>query len=106
MATREDDLRSDEVRMGPVHPGEHVRDWLGETGVSAYALAMTMKVPPNRVTAILAGERGITADTAIRLGKATGTSAEMWLGLQASYDLEVARHDHVGDDIEPVPVAA
>ena len=84
------------------HPGEHIRDWLEETGVSAYALARAMKVPANRLTAILAGSRAITADTAIRLGKATGTTAEMWLGLQASHDLEVARQARVGSDVEPL----
>ena len=89
-------------RIAPSHPGEHIRDWLEETGVSAYALARAMKVPTNRLTAILAGRRGITADTAIRLGKATGTSAEMWLGLQAAHDLEVARRAQVGSDVDPI----
>jgi addiction module HigA family antidote len=61
-----------------------------------------MRVPANRLTAILAGNRSITADTAIRLGKATGTTAEMWLGLQASHDLAVARQACIGSDVEPV----
>jgi addiction module HigA family antidote len=91
-----------EERLELSHPGEHIRDWLEETGVSAYALAQAMKVPANRLTAILAGRRTITADTAIRLGKATGTSAEMWLGLQASHDLETARRARVGSDVNPI----
>jgi addiction module HigA family antidote len=61
-----------------------------------------MGVPQNRLTAILAGERAITANTAIRLGKALGTSPEMWLGLQAGYDLAVARRANAGADARPV----
>ncbi|MFO1035984.1 MAG: HigA family addiction module antitoxin [Geminicoccaceae bacterium] len=90
------------VAVGAVHPGEHVRDWLDETGITAYALAKAMAVPGNRLLAILAGRRAITADTAIRLGAATGTSAEMWLGLQAAYDLEVARLNGVGADVRRI----
>ena len=62
---------------GAVHPGEHVGDWLDETGTTAYALAKAMGVPGNRLLAILVGRRAITADTAIRPGTAIGTSAEM-----------------------------
>jgi addiction module HigA family antidote len=91
LASRVDLSDQGQEHMPSIHPGEHLRDWLDESGVSAYALAKDMGVPPNRLTAILAGERAVTADTAIRLGKAIGTSAEMWMGLQASYDLEVAR---------------
>ena len=68
-----------------------MRDWLDETGTTAYALSKAMGVPGNRLLAILAGRRAITADTAIRLGAATGTSAETWVDLQSAYDLEVAR---------------
>jgi antitoxin HigA-1 len=59
-------------------------------------------MPANRLAAILAGSRGITADTAIRPGKATGTTAEMWLGPQASHDLEPARQAHAGSEVEPI----
>ena len=69
-----------------VHPGEHVRDGLGETGTTAHALAKAMGVPDDQLLAILAGRGAITADTALRLGAATGTSAEMWLELQGAYD--------------------
>jgi addiction module HigA family antidote len=82
-----------------VHPGEHVRDWLDETSTTAYALAKAMGVPGNRLLAILAGRRAISADTAFRLGAATGTSAEMWFGLQGAYDLEAARGKGVGADV-------
>ena len=87
---------------GAVHPGEHGRDWLDETGTTAYALAKAMGVPGNRLLAIPAGKRAITADTALRLGAATGTSAEMWLGLQGGYDLEVARGRGVGADVRRI----
>jgi antitoxin HigA-1 len=63
--------------LPPIHPGEHVRDWLEQTGVTAYALAKAMRVPQTRIAEILAGRRGITVDTAVRLGRAIGTSAEI-----------------------------
>ena len=88
--------------LPPIHPGEHVRDWLEQVGVTAYALAKAMRVPQTRLAEIVAGRRGITADTALRLGKALRTSAEMWLGLQSSYDLALARRAHVGEDVEPI----
>ena len=109
MITREDiqagkvDLRDEgDELLAPVHPGAHLRDWLEEAGISAYALAKAMKVPANRLGAILLGERAITADTAIRLGKALGTTAEMWLNLQIGYDLEVARRAQVGADVQHI----
>lgn len=77
--------------LGPVHPGEVLRDCLDDLGMSAYALAKAIRVPVNRVTAILAGRRAITADTALRLARCFGTSAELWLSLQTGYDLEVMR---------------
>lgn len=89
-------------RLPPIHPGEHIADWLDGAGVTAYALAKAMRVPANRLTLILAGKRAISADTALRLAAATGTSAEFWLGLQTGYDLDVARRAHVGADVERV----
>ena len=77
--------------LDPVHPGEILRDCLDELGMSAYALAKAIRVPVNRVTAILAGRRAITADTALRLARFFGMSPEFWLGLQMDYDLETAR---------------
>jgi addiction module HigA family antidote len=88
-----DDLIDTDVRaLGPVHPGEILRDCLDELGLSAYGLAKAIRVPVNRVTAILAGRRAVTPDTALRLARCFGTSAELWLTLQAGYDLEVARN--------------
>ena len=74
----------------PIHPGEILAEELTELGMSASALARALRIPTNRVTAILNGERAVTADTALRLGHWFGTSAEMWLNLQKSYELRVA----------------
>ncbi len=76
----------------PVTPGEVLRlEFMEPMGLSAHALAKAVGVPTNRITAILHATRGITADTALRLGKHFGTSAEMWMNLQTAYDLETAR---------------
>jgi antitoxin HigA-1 len=72
-----DVVEPDAEPLPPIHHGEHVRDWLDQTGVTAYALAKAMRVPQTRIAEILAGRRGITADTTVRLGRAIGTSAEM-----------------------------
>jgi addiction module HigA family antidote len=79
-------------RIGPVTPGEVLREeFMLPLGLSARALARALGVPSNRITAILAGERGVTAGTAILLGERFGTSAEFWLNLQMMHDLETAR---------------
>ena len=79
-------------RIGPVTPGEVLREeFMAPQGLSGRALAREIGVPSNRVTEIVAGERSITAETAILLGKRFGTSAEFWLNLQMMHDLEEAR---------------
>ena len=75
----------------PIHPGEHLAEFLDELGISQYRLAKAIGVPPIRVHDIVHCRRSITADTALRLGAALDTSAEFWLNLQRMYDLEVAR---------------
>jgi len=81
-------------RVGPIHPGAILREeFLEPMGISAYALAKAIGVPRNRVTALLHGDPAINADTALRLGRYFGISAEFWLGLQTTYDLETARHE-------------
>jgi addiction module HigA family antidote len=78
------------AKRAPIHPGEILKmEFLDELELSAYALAKALAVPENRVTAILNGERAITADTALRLSHFFGTTAEFWLNLQVHYDLEV-----------------
>jgi addiction module HigA family antidote len=89
-------------RVGPIHPGEILRvDWLEPMGITPYRAAMDIGVPPNRLTTILAGDRAITADTAMRLAQYFGNSAEFWLGLQLAYDLESERLAH-GEEIARV----
>jgi addiction module HigA family antidote len=85
--------------MPPIHPGEILRDELDELGLSANAFAKALAVPANRITAILQGRRGISADTALRLARYFGTSPELWLNLQRSYDLKLARQKN-GEEIE------
>jgi addiction module HigA family antidote len=76
----------------PVHPGEVLSaEFLAEIGVSAYALAKALRVPANRVTAIINGERAITAETALRLARFFGTTDCFWMNLQSNYDLAVVR---------------
>lgn len=77
-------------KMRPIHPGEILREELEEMGLSARALALALKVPANRITAILNRRRGITASTALRLARFFGTSPEFWLNLQAAHDLKLA----------------
>ena len=79
--------------------GETLRDVLTERNVSAYALAKAMGVPINCILAVLAGKRAVTADTAVRLGKALGTSADMWMTLQAVRDLDAVRQAWIGEDV-------
>jgi antitoxin HigA-1 len=85
-----------------IHPGVHLAEELKELAMSAAELARQIDVPVNRITAILNGERGVTADTALRLGHWFGTSAEFWLNLQSLYKLRVARRD-AGDKIKRLP---
>jgi addiction module HigA family antidote len=80
--------------MRPVHPGEILREeFLRPLDMSANALAQAIGVPANRISAILSGERGVTADTALRLARAFGTSPEFWLNLQQAYELRLAEQD-------------
>ena len=76
--------------MRPVHPGEILREELDELGLSANALAKALDVPTNRITAILNGQRGITADTALRLSRYFGTTPQLWQNLQKAFELRVA----------------
>ena len=74
----------------PIHPGEHLRIDLEEIGMAPAALARELNVPKNRISQIINGERGITADTALRLARWMGTTPEYWLNLQATYELRKA----------------
>lgn len=78
----------------PIHPGETLRDDLDALGMSAAELARRIEVPVNRITGILNGRRAVTGDTALRLGRFFGTSAEFWLNLQKLYELRCAEQKH------------
>jgi len=86
----------------PIHPGEILADELAEIGLSATALARLIEVPANRVSQILAGKRAISADTALRLGQYFGTSADFWMNLQKTYELDLARQQ-AGETIKHIP---
>ena len=90
---------------GPIHPGEHLAEMLEELEITQYRLARTVGVPPRRINEIVHGRRSITADTALRLGKALGMTPEFWLNLQRMYDLEVARASIDVSSITPLVAA-
>ncbi len=86
--------------LEPIHPGEILREeFLKPMGISINRLARDIVVPPGRISEIVNGKRGITADTALRLARFFGTSPEVWLGLQADYELRVAKQTS-GKEIE------
>ena len=76
--------------MRPVHPGEILREELDTLGLSANALARALGVPVNRITLLLHGQRGVTADTALRLARYFGTTPQLWLNLQQTWELRRA----------------
>jgi addiction module HigA family antidote len=79
------------AKMKPLHPGEVLReDFLKPMGITPYRLAKDIGVPVNRITGIVNKDRAISADTALRLSRYFGTSAKIWTGLQADFDLEIA----------------
>jgi len=80
-------------KLPPIHPGELLRDELAEIGISLNELGRALRVPMNRISAIVNGKRAITVDTAMRLARYFGTSPQYWLNLQSAYDLEVAERE-------------
>ena len=86
----------------PIHPGEILKDELDELGLSAAEFARRIEVPANRVSQILACRRAVTADTALRLARWFGTSPELWMNLQQTYELDLARRQS-GAAIERLP---
>ena len=86
----------------PIHPGEHLADELRELGISAAELSRQIDVPVNRITGIIHGQRGIIADTALRLGHWFGTSPQFWMNLQQLYELGLAESE-VGAKIAALP---
>ena len=94
------------ITASPIHPGEHLAEILEELGISRYRLAKAIGVPPVRINDIVHCRRAITADTALRIGKALGTTAEFWLNLQRMHDLDVARASTDTAAIKPLVEAA
>ena len=95
-------------KLAPIHPGEILHEeFMKPRELSQNALALALNVPPRRINEIVLEKRGITADTALRLARFFGTSAEMWTGLQADYDLRLARYEkqkQIERDVEPLAV--
>ena len=90
------------AKLKPIHPGEVLHEeFLKSLGVSQYRLATDIGVPPRRINEIVLRKRGITADTALRLGRYFGTSPQFWMNLQARYDLEMQK-DLIGDQLDKV----
>ena len=93
-------------KLPPIHPGEILREeFMKAYYLSQNALARALNVPPRRINEIVLEKRGITADTALRLARYFGTTAEMWTGLQADYDLRLARYRkerQIERDVEPL----
>jgi addiction module HigA family antidote len=87
-------------KMNPVHPGEILlEEFLTPMGISQYRLAKDISVPARRINEIVHGKRAVTADTALRLGRFFGTSAQFWLNLQSHFDLEI-QIDRIGDKLD------
>jgi antitoxin HigA-1 len=85
-----------------IHPGEHLADELQALNMSANELAKELGVPTNRLTQIMAGKRGISGDTALRLGKWFGTGPDIWMNLQKNYELRLAAQE-IGDALQRIP---
>ncbi|SET43727.1 addiction module antidote protein, HigA family [Nitrosomonas marina] len=85
----------------PIHPGEHLAEFLEEYGITQYRLAKEIHVPARRINEIVKCIRSITADTAIRLGRYFGNSPQFWLNLQSNYDIDIASKT-ITDTINPI----
>jgi addiction module HigA family antidote len=95
-------------RLPPIHPGEVLQDVLNEAGLTINALALALRVPANKIGGIVKGQRGITADAALRLARYFGTSAQIWMNLQANYDLAIAEDTlsrQIDREVLPRPAA-
>ncbi len=86
-----------------IHPGEILADELAALGITPTELSRQIRVPPNRLSQIIHGRRGITGDTALRLGHWFGTNPQFWLNLQSAYEMRVAE-EQAGQEIAKLPV--
>ena len=91
-------------KLPPVHPGEILKETLDDFRISMNQLAKEIHVPANRISSIVAGQRAVTGETALRLARYFGTTPEYWLNLQTRYDLESARdqwQERVKSEVQP-----
>lgn len=90
---KHDDITADDPDLAAAHPGRVLASEIEARGLTAHGLALRLRVPANRIAAIVNGRRSISAETALRLGRFFGNGPEIWIMLQANYDLAVAeRH--------------
>jgi antitoxin HigA-1 len=92
-------------KLPPIHPGQVLKTVFEEAGLTANAVALALRIPANRLTEIINGRRSISADTALRLARYFGTSSQMWVNLQAKYDLasaEDAMADQIDAEVQPM----
>jgi len=97
------------AKRPPIHPGRVLKRELEEAGLSANAAALALRIPANRLTEIIGGKRSISADTALRLGRFFGTTAQMWMNLQCQYELQVAEDQSAAKierEVEPLAKSA
>jgi len=97
------------TKRAPVHPGRILKSEIDELGMSANAVALALRIPSNRLTEIMHARRSVSADTALRLGRFFGTSAQFWMNLQSTYDLQVAEDllaDRIAADVQPLRKAS
>jgi len=102
-------MRKKRAKLPPVHPGQVLTTILEDAGISANTLALALRVPANRLTEILNERRSISADTALRLARYFGTSAQMWMNLQARFDLETAEDSlaqRIESEVQPMRKAS
>ena len=93
------------TNLPPIHPGSFLKEELEERGILPAHLAEAIAVPKNRISEILNGKRGITGDTALRLGHYFGTGEKVWMNLQGDFELALARRN-AGDEIAALPALA
>jgi antitoxin HigA-1 len=90
-------------RLIPIHPGRTLAGELAVRGLTAHALALKLRVPANRISVIIAEKRGVSAETALRLGRYFGTGAAFWANLQSQYDLAITERtlgDRIAAEVE------
>ncbi len=98
-------LITTERKRPPIHPGDVLADVLSEAAVTANSAALAMRIPSNRLTMIIKGQRSVTADTAMRLAHYFGNSAQFWMNLQLRYDLQVAEANaaiRIASEVQPL----